>query len=132
MAKEARKEEMKEFRKHKVYIKVPIEECYQVTGKGPLGIRWIDINKGDDVNPEYRSRLVAQEVKRDSSLELFAATPPLEALRTLSHRAATARRGQRKSTKKTRANEGNLRRGIRKDGSKLQTKAERSRSGSKI
>ena len=51
------------------------------SGKQPIGVRWIDINKGDEVNPEYRSRLVAQEIKRDHSLELFAATPPLEALK---------------------------------------------------
>ena len=44
----ARREEIEKFRQHNVYLKVPIEECYQVTGKGPLGLKWIDINKGDD------------------------------------------------------------------------------------
>ena len=29
--------------------------------KAPIGIRWVDINKGDHVHPEYRSRIVAQE-----------------------------------------------------------------------
>ena len=48
-------------------------------GKDPIGTRWIDVNKGDDDNPEYRSRLVAQEIKRDNREDLFAATPPLEA-----------------------------------------------------
>ena len=45
--KQARKEEMEEFNKHKVYTKVPIEECWKTTGKKPIGTRWIDINKGD-------------------------------------------------------------------------------------
>ena len=92
----ARAEEMAEFRKHGVYKLVKLEECLRVTGKPPVGVRWVDINKGDDVNPEYRSRLVAQELKRDRSLELFAATPPLEALKLLLSRAVTDVVGYRK------------------------------------
>ena len=49
---EARKEEMEEFRKHKVYEKVPMEECIRVTGKQPIGVRWVDVNKGDKDNPD--------------------------------------------------------------------------------
>ena len=49
-------------------------------GTEPIGTRWVDINKGDNVHPEYRARLVAQETKRDKREDLFAATPPLEAL----------------------------------------------------
>ena len=59
----ARKEEKSEFRKHGVYIKVKEEECWKETGKAPIRVRWIDINKGDENNKEYRSRLVAQEIK---------------------------------------------------------------------
>ena len=44
-----------------------------------LGIRWIDTNKGDEEEPDYRSRLVAQEVKMDKRKDLSAAIPPLEA-----------------------------------------------------
>ncbi len=51
--KKARTEEMAEFQKHKVYRKVPIKEAWEKTGKAPLEIRWIDINKGDDDNEEY-------------------------------------------------------------------------------
>jgi len=58
--REARKEEMTEFAKHKVYDKVPIKLCYDRTGTKPIGVRWVDINKGDDKNPKYRSRLVAK------------------------------------------------------------------------
>ena len=50
------------------------------TGKEPIGTRWVDINKGDEQNPEYRSRLVAQGIHNSKRDDLFAATPPLEAL----------------------------------------------------
>lgn len=51
--------------------------------------RWIDINKGDELHPNYRSRMVGKEFN-DSELDgLFAATPPLEALRLLLSWAAT-------------------------------------------
>ena len=43
--REARKEEMGELAKHAVYVKVPVEDCRRVTGKEPIGTRWIDINK---------------------------------------------------------------------------------------
>ena len=59
-------------------------ECFSQTGKSPVTTRWIDINKGDDVHIEYRSRLVAQELKKLSwADDLFAATPPLEAKKIL-------------------------------------------------
>ena len=45
--------------------------------------RWIDINKGDDKNPNYRSRMVGEEFKDRDIEGLFAATPPLEALRLI-------------------------------------------------
>ena len=76
MVKEARKEEMAEVHKHGVYVKVNIEECYEKTGKAPIGTRWVDVNKGDSVHPEYRSRLVAQEINTGKREDLFAATPP--------------------------------------------------------
>ena len=70
---------MKEFRKRNAYEQVNMEERWASTRKDPIGTRWVDVNKGDDVNPEYRSRLVAREIKRDKRKEPFAATPPLEA-----------------------------------------------------
>ena len=52
-------------------------------GRRPFGVRWIDSNKGDDEKPNYRSRLVGREIKKDNRLDLFSATPPLEALKLL-------------------------------------------------
>ena len=70
---------MKEFKKHGVYVKVPRQQCIDQTGKAPIKVRWLDINKGDEFRPECRSRLVAQEIRHDNRMDLFAATPPLEA-----------------------------------------------------
>merc|ERR1712023_557759 len=83
MVTKAREEELGEVRKHKVYIKVPIAECWDKTGKAPIKTRWIDINKGDSVHPEYRSRWVAKDFNDGTRMDLFAATPPLEALKGL-------------------------------------------------
>ena len=69
---------MEEVRKHNVYTIVPEEECWNVTGQKPIGTKWVDVNKGDKVNPVYRSRLVAKEIKTDKRNYLFAVTPPLE------------------------------------------------------
>ena len=48
-----------------------------------FGTRWVDINKGDEHKPFYRSRLVVQEYTRQADWSFFTATPPLEALRSL-------------------------------------------------
>ena len=87
--KEARRKEMEEFSNHGVYEKVPLQECYDNTGKAPIGIRWVDINKGDSNNPEYRSRLVAKEINTGKRDDLFAAMPPLEAVKMLLALATT-------------------------------------------
>ena len=46
---------------------------------GVLGTRWVDINKGDDDKPSYRSRLVVQEFNRKSAWAFLTATTPIEA-----------------------------------------------------
>ena len=75
--KAARREEIDYVKKLGVYKKVPKSRCQNVTGKRPIQVRWIDVNKGDDENPVYRCRLVAKEFKTDVNLEWYAATPPL-------------------------------------------------------
>ena len=68
LTKQARCEEIVYFKEMKVYTKVPVEECWANTGKAPIATRWIDINKGDENEPNYRSRLVAKEFKTDERL----------------------------------------------------------------
>ena len=96
----ARIEEMVEVAKHKLYDKVPLQECWDETGKAPIKVRWLDINKGDELNPEYRSRLVAMELKRDNRKDLFAPTPPLEAKKLLFALAVTEEIGFEPGDKK--------------------------------
>ncbi len=79
----ARKVEMETFRKHGVYEKMPLEECWKNAGKALVGVKRVDTNKGDKANPEYRCRLVAKEFKKDKREDLFAATPSLEAKKML-------------------------------------------------
>lgn len=56
---EARKEDIEIFRKHKVWKQVPESKCWRVTGKAPLDHLWIGIDKGDEGQPEYCSKPVA-------------------------------------------------------------------------
>ena len=88
--KRARKLEIEYIKKMRVYTKVPRSKCEGMNIK-PITTRWIDVNKGDDCNRNYRSRMVAREIKRDNRMDLFAATPPLEALKLLISEAATVR-----------------------------------------
>ena len=90
---DARADEKRGVYKHYIFDKVPISECYEKTGKAPISTRWVDTNKGDAENPDVRSRWVGREFKgRDSSHEdLFAATPPLEAKKSLIALAASQR-----------------------------------------
>ena len=81
----ARALEVEYYRKMDVFDKVPIEECYQVTGKAPIKTKWIDHDKGS----RYRSRWVAKEFKDSTDEDWFATTPPLEALRAILSDATT-------------------------------------------
>ena len=54
-----------------------------------IGVRWVGVNNGDSEEPEYRPRLVGQEFAIGKDDALYAATPPLEALRIIISHAAT-------------------------------------------
>ena len=64
-------------------------------GLTPIGKRWVFTNKGDTEHPSVRARVVAQETKRKTSMDLtdtsmtVAATPPVEGFRILLSRAMT-------------------------------------------
>ena len=72
--KEARQEEIGYIRKHEVYQKV--KRSSVPVGEKIIKVRWIDINKGDEVQPDIRSRLVAKDYKSEDRPELFAGTLP--------------------------------------------------------
>ena len=89
---EARRDEIRYFREMGVYEKVDIAESWSQTGKAPIAVRWVDINKGDSSNPCYRSRLVAKEFNTGVCPELYAATPPSECLRLMLSLLASGRK----------------------------------------
>ena len=91
LVREARQKEFKYCCDKGVWVKRPKDEARRKTGKGPISVRWVDVNKRDDMNPRYRSRLVARQMKAhdNSGASFFAPTPPLEALRTVPSLAAT-------------------------------------------
>ena len=86
LVKRARMEEIEYVRKMGVYTMVPRSEA---AGKKVIKLRWIDVNKMDAQNPLIRSRVVAKEFNDGVDPDLFAATPPIEALRYLISNAAT-------------------------------------------
>ena len=90
----ARQEEIEYVRKMGLYIKVPIGECKREIGKNPVTVRWVDINKGDGISPNYRSRLVAREINTYKREDLFAAPTPLEAFKIVLSLTATANKGE--------------------------------------
>ena len=61
----ARLDEIKHWHSYDFYENVPVKECWDSTGRAPVKVKWVDINKGDSVNHYYRSRLVAEENKVD-------------------------------------------------------------------
>jgi hypothetical protein len=75
---------------------------YTETGKSPIGVRWVYVNKGDQGKPDIRARLVAQEIRQEASDgSMYAATPPLESIKWLLSLAASSSHlsGSRKELK---------------------------------
>ena len=73
---EARRLELEFFRKMGVYTKIPRSAAGDAK---VITTKWIDTDKGDAENPNYRARPVGRELKTDERPDLFAATPPWKA-----------------------------------------------------
>jgi len=84
----ARLKELEYIRKKGVWKKITRRRAKEL-GIKIIKTRWIDVNKGDERNPLHRSRFVGKEFNDGKDATLFAATPPLEALRLLVSEAAT-------------------------------------------
>ena len=95
LVKEARLEEIEYVKTMDFYTKVPISQCYAETKRAPIPVGWIDINKGDNEKPNYRSRVVAREINNHKREDSFAATPPLEALKIPLSLSASGNKGER-------------------------------------
>ena len=98
----ARRLEMQYIHDMKLYKKVSKAEAVK-KNKVIIPVKWVDTNKGTDQAPVYRSRLVAKEIKRykdkDVDDELFAAMPPLEAIRMVISHAASIKEGSSHHTR---------------------------------
>ena len=98
LCKAARQKELDYFESKKVWEVRPISEAKARTGKPPISVRWVEVNKGDDINPNVRSRLVAREIKQPGQESIFAPTPPLESLRMVLSYATTQFKGKTRKT----------------------------------
>ena len=70
---------MQFLKKWEVYTHVTYEECKKRTGKAPIKTKWVQTNKGDDINLNIRRRWVAREFRTNETI--FAATAPYETIR---------------------------------------------------
>ena len=93
----ARATELAWVQRQRVYEKVDEPICYEETGKPPIALKWIDRNKGDQENENYRSRLPVRELKPQGQAALipehalFSSMPPLEALKLMCSLLITSR-----------------------------------------
>ena len=76
LTREARMEEIRFMQDWKVWEVRTIQECKEVTGKAPIGGRWVDHNKGDAESPKIRCRWVAKDIAKWRDDAMFAAPPP--------------------------------------------------------
>ena len=91
---EARAKEVEYIRAKQVWKKIKRSEALR-RGWKIIKTRWLDINKGDDEDPIYRSRLVGKEFSAKDGMDgILAGTPPLEALIYAIHDAASVREGE--------------------------------------
>ena len=80
MVREARAKELAYFGSKSVWEKVSKQTARAQGGRAPISVRWVDVNKGDDLCPNYRSRLVARQLKAldESGESFFARAPPFK------------------------------------------------------
>ena len=85
----ARRKEIDYFRSRGVWDMRRVQEAWSKTGRPPINVRWVEVNKGDDEHPNYRSRLVAREIRMAGEDSISAPTPTLESLRRVLSYAVT-------------------------------------------
>ena len=84
--REARQEEIEYMKLKGIWAEVDRDESYSKTGKKPVSVRWVDMNKGSDEVPDFREK--GDKDRQD----LFAATHLLELKRVLLSKAASLHR----------------------------------------
>ena len=58
--KEARRVELEFVDKRPIYEEAPVQESDDVTGRGPIDTKWVNIDRGGPGDHRYRSRWVAK------------------------------------------------------------------------
>ena len=82
--RKARELELKYLRDLGVYEKVDEKEAVEKYGVTPVDTKWVDTDKAFEGEPmQIRSRMCAREFKSDDRPDLYAGTPPLEALKAI-------------------------------------------------
>ena len=76
-----------------LYDKVPLQECYDNTGKAPISTKWVDINKGRGQAEVQVQECCQREIARSKGNDLFAAAPPLEVMKLLISTLAAGNKG---------------------------------------
>ena len=61
LVRKAREEDMQHVKKHAVYEKVPVSQCWKETGKNTIKTGWADTDKGTSESPNKRSSSRKQE-----------------------------------------------------------------------
>ena len=89
----ARREEVEYIRRHKMYKRVTRKVCPREMGRASSKTGWEENGKGQPGKPNVRARWVAKEYKTHASPEMYASTPPLEALKVVLSEIATGERG---------------------------------------
>ena len=67
----ARMDEATFIHNMKLYDKVSLAEYYEKFSKAPIGTKSLDVNKGDDRAPKYRSRCLAKDIAHDKQEGFF-------------------------------------------------------------
>ena len=70
--------EMQYVKKHAVYEKVSMSQCWKETGKNLLKTGWADTNNGKSERPNIGSRWAAKEYNTGPRPDLSSAASPLE------------------------------------------------------
>ena len=77
-----------------MWVLRPWAEARQRQVKLLITAGWVDVGKGDDLEPNYRSRLVARKITCPGVDTVYALTRCLEILRTIPSIAATTVDGE--------------------------------------
>ena len=85
----ARRMEIDNFRSKGVWDMRRVQEAWSRTGRPLISVRRAEVNNDDDEHPNYRSRLVAREIRMAGEDSIRASIPPLEFLRMVLSYAVT-------------------------------------------